>query len=65
MSSGADSVDASGIEETVVHEVDEGRYLLRKAVGQDVDEREITLYVKEARARLEFLEYRVEREVSE
>lgn len=65
MSSRADSPDVSSIEDLVAHESDEARHLLRKAVHQDADEREIELYVKEARARLEFLEYRVEREVSQ
>jgi len=48
--------DEQEIEQLLVEEVCECRYLLRQTVSQDVDPEEIVLCVKEARARLEYLE---------
>ena len=56
-----ESPATSDFEEVLVGEVCECRQLLRETVLQDADMGDISVRVKEARARLEYLERRVEK----
>ena len=55
-------VETTNFEETLSREADESMFLLRRALAAGNDLEDIEKYVKETRARLEFLESRVERE---
>lgn len=58
------SPEANHLEESLVHEVSECRRLLRETTRRDLDDLDIdyvSVRVKEARARLEYLERHVEK----
>jgi hypothetical protein len=61
--SGESVSDAQHVENVLVDEVDECRYLLRKTVTREGVSEEDVLCVREAKARLEYLERVVERSV--